>query len=78
MSDTSWCMPQRQKVQHQHHYGRDEDQIDCVCGVKSSTPGAEVYSGLWLQCDECCAWLHGACVGCPKRAPKGVYAFDPA
>ena len=75
-------MMQRQKVQH--HGKQDEtneeeqdeeeeevEHIDCVCGVTGDTPGAQLYDGLWLQCDECLSWLHGACVGFPRRAPKG-------
>ena len=42
-----------------------------MCGMTSEFPGVQQYSGLWLQCDECCAWLHGACVGYPRRPPKG-------
>ena len=61
---------QRQKVQHK---GKQTEQIDCVCGVTQATPGAEQYDGLWLQCDDCLSWLHGACVGYPKRAPKGMF-----
>lgn len=51
--------------------GRQE-RIDCLCGVTADTPAAEQYTGLWLQCDDCLSWLHGACVGYPKRAPKGA------
>ena len=43
-----------------------------MCGVTAETPAAEQYPGLWLQCDECLSWLHGACVGYLKRAPKGA------
>lgn len=49
-----------------------EERIDCLCGVTGDTPAAEQYTGLWLQCDECLSWLHGACVGYPKRPPKGA------
>ena len=59
---------QRQKVDHRKD---QEERIDCVCGVTDSTPAAEQYSGLWLRCDECMSWLHGACVGYPKRPPRG-------
>lgn len=74
---------QRQKV---HHHGKQEEEeeldedeeeeehIDCTCGVTGDTPGAHQYDGLWLQCDECLSWLHGACVGYPRRAPKGQNA----
>ena len=73
---------QRQKVQHHGKQGqtkeeeqeeeeKEEEHIDCVCGVTGDTPGAQLYEGLWLQCDECLSWLHGACVGFPKRVPKG-------
>ena len=68
-----------------HHHGKrqeeeevdedeeeeEEEHIDCTCGMTGDTPGAHQYDGLWLQCDECLSWLHGACVGYPKRAPKG-------
>ena len=60
---------QRQKVGSKRNR---EEHIDCVCGVTAKTPAAEQYPGLWLQCDECLSWLHGACVGYPKRAPKGA------
>ena len=78
-------MLQRQKVQHHgkqdeakeeeqdEEEEEEEDHIDCVCGVTGDTPGAQLYAGLWLQCDECLSWLHGPCVGFPKRAPKGHY-----
>ena len=45
--------------------------IGCVCGVDDSSPDAEDYDGLWLQCSGCLAWMHGACVGHPRRAPAG-------
>ena len=32
------------------------------------------YTGLWVQCDECKAWLHGPCVGL-KKAPKSKRAL---
>ena len=54
------------------HRGKQTEQINCVCGVTQATPGAEQYNGMWLQCDDCLSWLHGACVGYPKRAPKGA------
>ena len=49
----------------------EEEHIECVCGVTGDTPGAQLYEGLWIQCEECLSWLHGPCVGFPKRAPKG-------
>ena len=64
-----YCFVQRQKIEHK---GEQEERIDCVCGVTADTPAAEHYAGLWLQCDECLSWLHGDCVGYPKRAPKGA------
>ncbi|KAL0055911.1 hypothetical protein WJX82_005648 [Trebouxia sp. C0006] len=75
----------RRKVKHhsEQNHTREEEQeeeeeeeeehIDCACGVTGDTPGAQLYEGLWLQCDECLSWLHGACVGFPKRAPKGDF-----
>lgn len=54
-----------------------EERIDCLCGVTADTPAAEQYTGLWLQCDECLSWLHGACVGYPKRPPKGANPLPP-
>ena len=60
---------QRQKVSHT---GEREERIDCVCGATSETPGVEHFSGLWLQCGECLSWLHGQCVGYPRRAPTGI------
>ena len=59
-------------AQREHQqYGRDDDCVDCVCGITNESAEAQQYCGLWLQCDECCAWLHGGCVGYPKRPPKG-------
>ena len=46
------------------------ERIDCTCPVTKDTPGAEDYAGLWVECDECQAWLHGHCVGL-TRPPKG-------
>ncbi|KAL0019181.1 hypothetical protein WJX77_000293 [Trebouxia sp. C0004] len=72
----------RQKLQHHGKQDEakegeqdeeEEEHIDCVCGVTGDTPGAQLYHGLWLQCDQCLSWLHGACVGFPKRAPKGDF-----
>lgn len=46
------------------------ERIDCMCLVQQETPSDEGdYTGLWVQCDECQAWLHGPCVGL-KKAPK--------
>ena len=45
------------------------ERIECICGSVSDDDG---YEGLWLQCDSCDAWLHGACVGHPVRAPAGT------
>ncbi|CAL8467045.1 g6581 [Coccomyxa elongata] len=49
------------------------ERIDCMCLVQQDTPSDEGdYTGLWVQCDECQAWLHGPCVGL-KKAPKREY-----
>lgn len=48
-------------------------RIDCVCGVTDADPSAEDHAGLWVQCDACGAWLHGACIGFPRRGPPGAY-----
>ena len=61
----------REEEQEEEEEEEEEEHIDCVCGVTRDTPGAHLYEGLWLQCDECLSWLHGACTGFPKRAPKG-------
>ncbi|GAB4820920.1 hypothetical protein N2152v2_007966 [Parachlorella kessleri] len=55
---------------------RRQERIDCVCGVSDADaedPEAEDYQGLWVQCDACDAWLHGACVGHPRQPPKGEF-----
>lgn len=70
----SYVCVQRQKLDDSRE---QEEHIDCMCGVTSDTPAAQQYTGLWLQCDQCLSWLHGACVGYPKRAPKGA-ACHPA
>jgi E3 ubiquitin-protein ligase SHPRH len=49
------------------------ERVDCVCGADDLTPCVESYAGLWLQCDSCLAWQHGACAGHPRRAPPGDY-----
>ena len=41
--------------------------MDCMCGATH----AHGYTGLWVQCDACGAWLHGACIGFPRRGPPG-------
>lgn len=51
---------------------RRKERIECVCGVADAAPASEGgYAGLWLCCDECDAWAHGACVGFPRRPPPG-------
>lgn len=46
------------------------ERIDCMCLVQQDSPSAEGdYTGLWVQCDECQAWLHVHCVGL-KKPPK--------
>lgn len=51
---------------------RRRERVECVCGATHSAPASEGgYAGLWLCCDECDAWAHGACVGFPRRAPPG-------
>lgn len=50
----------------------EEGGVDCVCGVTDASPGAKAYTGLWVQCDVCGAWLHGACIGYPRRGPPGA------
>lgn len=55
-----------------------KERIDCVCGAYNMDPGAEEgYEGLWVQCSQCLAWQHGACVGFPKRPPKKEYICQP-
>ena len=52
----SWCRRAR------------KERIDCACGATTELG----YAGLWLQCDQCLAWMHGACLGL-KRAPPGSF-----
>eukprot|EP00887_Chlorella_sp_A99_P002685 scaffold6.g2685.t1 len=52
-----------------HKRARRQERVDCVCGADSDDEG---YEGLWVQCDECLAWLHCACVGL-RRAPAGEW-----
>jgi hypothetical protein len=47
-----------------------EERVDCICGVRGSAEAESGYAGLWVQCDACAAWLHGACLGM-KRPPAG-------
>ena len=51
------------------------ERIECMCAVNDDTPGAEEYAGLWVQCNECLAWLHGHCVGI-TRAPNGEPTYS--
>ena len=53
------------------------ERIECVCGATDRRYGTHIPKAreLWVQCDACEAWLHGACIGHPHRAPKGVRAF---
>ncbi|KAK9844148.1 hypothetical protein WJX81_006007 [Elliptochloris bilobata] len=51
----------------------EEGRVDCVCGVTNADPRVRDYVGLWVQCDACGAWLHGTCIGFPRRAPPGEY-----
>lgn len=55
------------------------ERVDCPCGAYSDRPEEEEgsYDGLWLQCETCLAWQHGACVGHPRRAPQGDYICGP-
>jgi len=57
----------------------DEDggRIDCVCGATDADPRAKEYAGLWVLCDACGAWLHGACIGFPRRGPPGARPAHP-
>ena len=48
--------------------------IDCPCGAQSDDlTDTQGYSGLWLCCEACRAWVHGPCVGVMKRAPRGAW-----
>ena len=55
-----------------------EQRIDCVCGAYDSDFEADSdYDGLWMHCEACNAWQHGACVGHPHKAPAGEYICGP-
>jgi E3 ubiquitin-protein ligase SHPRH len=51
------------------HKRRRRTRVECLCGATDEDDG---YTGLWLQCDACDAWMHAACVGL-KRAPPGEF-----
>lgn len=55
------------------------ERIECVCDFSCDTSKFGDYAGLWVQCSECMAWLHGNCIGM-KRAPMGKSAtlFSPS
>ena len=44
------------------------ERVECLCGANTE----EGYSGLWLQCDECDAWMHATCLGL-RRAPPSDF-----
>ena len=46
------------------------ERIQCPCGVSDADADPEDHTGLWVQCDACLVWQHGACVGL-ARAPRG-------
>ncbi|EIE26712.1 hypothetical protein COCSUDRAFT_59229 [Coccomyxa subellipsoidea C-169] len=56
------------------------ERIDCTCPVTGDTPGAEDYAGLWVQCDECQAWLHGhwayICPKCIRAHANALVTVD--
>jgi hypothetical protein len=43
----------------------------CLC----EDPAADPDDGVWLQCDECRRWCHGACVGLSLEAAEELTAF---
>jgi hypothetical protein len=49
----------------------DEGQMYCLC----EDPAADPDDGVWLQCDECRRWCHGACVGLSLEAAEELTAF---
>ena len=50
---------------------RDEvEQVNCVCGARAEDG---TFSGVWVQCDQCLAWLHGKCIGWEDGGLKGDY-----
>ncbi|EFJ51898.1 hypothetical protein VOLCADRAFT_87560 [Volvox carteri f. nagariensis] len=53
------------------------ERVDCPCGVRADDPhdpDVEEYEGLWILCEGCNAWMHGACVGV-KRSPQRSAAW---
>ncbi|KXZ52879.1 hypothetical protein GPECTOR_8g26 [Gonium pectorale] len=51
------------------------ERVDCPCGLACldmDDPAVEEYGGLWILCDGCNAWMHGACVGV-RRSPRGAW-----
>ncbi|GIL56939.1 hypothetical protein Vafri_12224 [Volvox africanus] len=54
---------------------RPPERVKCPCGVRAddpNDPSVEDYGGLWILCECCNAWMHGACVGVTK-APRDAW-----
>eukprot|EP00798_Chlamydomonas_sp_ICE-L_P018137 gene18137-24577_t len=53
--------------------GSKEESIDCTCGYQSQDINDEDgYTGIWVFCEACASWMHGACVGL-KQIPRGAF-----
>ncbi|GIL90673.1 hypothetical protein Vretifemale_18375 [Volvox reticuliferus] len=54
---------------------RPRERVCCPCGVRADDPNdtnVADYDGLWILCECCNGWMHGACVGV-KKAPRSAW-----
>ena len=47
-------------------------KTECVCGRDYPHVDREL-DVVWIQCQKCLIWLHGICVGYPRRPPKNGF-----